>query len=81
MKRFLLPLLVFFAYLGIVGMGASVSRDSPLSKVLDLSLLMIHLGLIALLSILLLKERASHGKARSMVLLRIRRWSTDDPAV
>lgn len=65
MKRILLPLLILLAFLGFVGIGASLSRDSSLPKALDLSMLAIDMGLVAFLSILLLKERASGGKSRS----------------
>jgi len=80
-KRILLPLSIFAAYLSVVGIGASISRLSPLSKAADLALLSIHLGLIILLSVLLVRERLRNGKSRSTVLLQIGRWCTDDPAL
>jgi len=52
-----------------------------LSKDFDLGMLAIHLGLVTPFSILLLKEDMSNGRSRSTVLLRIRRWWTDDRAV
>jgi hypothetical protein len=81
MKRIVLPFLGLLAYLGFIGFGASLGRDSSLPKTLDLSLLAVSVGLGSVFSVLDLMERFGHSKSSSMVLLRIRRWWTDDPSL
>jgi hypothetical protein len=79
LKRVLLPLSVFFTYLGVVGMGASAKRDSLLSEVADLTLLSIHLGFITFMAVLVLWERWGRKKSYPTTIIRnARRWWTDD---
>ena len=81
MKRILLPLALFVTYLGIVGLGTGARRNSLLAKSADLTLICLYLALIAILSILTVREKwgdPQGAHSRPGVLRRIRAWITDD---
>jgi hypothetical protein len=81
LKRVMLPVAIFVAWLTVVGLGVSAPRYSPLAKFADLTLLAMHLGLVAFLSLLVLHDRwhdRHDGQSQPTLLRRIRGWITDD---
>ena len=78
MKRIVLPLAVFLLYLAVIGLG---STSQPLAKTADLALLWVHLGWMAVLSVLVVRDRwtgAASSRERESMLWRIRCWMTDE---
>jgi hypothetical protein len=84
-KRVVLPLSIFLAWLTVVGIGASAPRYSGPAKTADLTLLTIELGLVAFLSVLVLRDRRDARRpdrqSGATLLRRIRAWITDDGAI
>lgn len=78
MRRKLIPFLTFMAWLAVVGVG-STSRD--FGKTADSVTLFILLGVLALLSISVVREKLSgcpSAKKRDSLFRRYLRWMTDD---
>jgi hypothetical protein len=81
LKRFLIPLAIFVTWVCLVALGSNAPRYSRLAKVADLTLLAMHLGLMAFLSVLVLRDRwhDSYGRpSRPTLLKRIWAWITDE---
>jgi hypothetical protein len=85
-RRKVVTLVLFLIYLVIVGLGSTSS--APYSKTSDLVLLSVYLAFLAILSIVVLREKwtewhypqARHYlQARETILRRWWRWVTDDP--
>ena len=81
MRRILIPLAVFLAYLATVGIGTSALRGSVYFRIADLTLLSLHLGFVFFMSALVLHHRwgdRRHPRSRPTMHERVIGWITDD---
>ena len=80
-RRIGLPLAIFLVYLTVVGIGAGMPRYSLYFQIANSTLLLIHLAFVALMSVLVVRERRRvryHRSSGQTMLQRVRAWIMDE---